>query len=522
MAYLFENCVLDTSRRELRRGATIVAIEPKVFDLLEFLIRTRERVASRDDLIYAVWEGRIVSESTLSSRINAARSAIGDDGNAQRLIRTLPRKGFRFVGEVRETHEPDLEAAALTAHEPPDGTVASVDSPSIAVLPFTNMSSDPEQDYFADGMSEEIITGLSRCGRLFVVARNSSFTYKGRSVDVCQVGRELGVSYLLEGSVRRDGNRLRITGQLIDAKSRAHLWADRFDGELNNVFELQDRVTECVVAAIEPKLQLAEIMRLQRKPVQAPRAYDLVLRAQQLEHDFTDESLAAAIRCLDQALAIDPSYAQAMALAAYCHAVRHFQGWVQRAEDQQKGVRLALDAVKHNNDDANVLWMAAFTIWTLDHDGPRARELFRQSLLINPNSAIASTLAGWVEAFSGDPEAGRRLIERARRLSPRDPNAWVMSTGMAIACIAEENFSDAINWAEKALLQNQRFAVALRVLAVGLAKMGRVHEAKQVVQDLLTIEPRLTISGLRTRVPFIVARIWKTYSEALRIAGLPE
>jgi len=259
MAYLFENCVLDTSRRELRRGATVVAIEPKVFDLLEFLIRTRERVASRDDLIYAVWEGRIVSESTLSSRINAARSAIGDDGNAQRLIRTLPRKGFRFVGEVRETHEPDPEAAALTAHEPPDGTIASVDSPSIAVLPFTNMSSDPEQDYFADGMSEEIITGLSRCGRLFVVARNSSFTYKGRSVDVCQVGRELGVSYVLEGSVRRDGNRLRITGQLIDAKSRAHLWADRFDGELNNVFEFQDRVTECVVAAIEPSCSLPRL-----------------------------------------------------------------------------------------------------------------------------------------------------------------------------------------------------------------------------------------------------------------------
>src|SRR5262249_8077813 len=193
-------------------------------------------------------------------------------------------------------------------------------------------SSDPEQDYFADGMSEEIITGLSRCGRLFVVARNSSFVFKGRSVDVSEVGRELGVGYVLEGSVRRDGNRLRITGQLIDATTRAHLWADRFEGDLNNVFELQGRVTESVVAAIEPKLQLAEIMRSQRKPVRTPRAYDLLLRAQQLEYDFTDESLAAALNCLDQALAIDPSYAQAMALAAYCRAIAcAYEGSIARA-----------------------------------------------------------------------------------------------------------------------------------------------------------------------------------------------
>src|SRR5262249_19418808 len=280
MLYLFEDCVLDTSRRELRRGSASVAIEPKVFDLLEFLIRTRERVASRDDLIDAVWEGRIVSESTLSSRINAARTAIGDDGKEQRLIRTLPRKGIRFVGEVREEQEPAPAAAAASKDGSPNASILSTDSPSIAVLPFTNMSSDPEQDYFADGMSEEIITGLSRCGRLFVVARNSSFVFKGRSVDVSEVGRELGVGYVLEGSVRRDGNRLRITGQLIDATTRAHLWADRFEGDLNNVFELQDRVTESVVAAIEPKLQLAEIMRSQRKPVRTPRAYDLLLRAQ--------------------------------------------------------------------------------------------------------------------------------------------------------------------------------------------------------------------------------------------------
>src|SRR5262245_37590646 len=285
LRYLFEHCSLDTDRRELRCGASLVPIEPQVFDLLEYLIRNRERVVSRDDLLAKIWQGRIVSDSALTTRINAARAALGDSGDKQRLIKTLPRKGIRFIGVVREDEmiaEADGSrpaAVARPAEQPvPPVTVVHQqrvmaaplvgvpDLPSIAVLPFANMSGDPEQDYFADGMAEEIITALSRCKWLFVIARNSSFTYKGAPVDVRQVGRELGVRYVLEGGVRRGGNRLRFTAQLIDALSGAHIWADRFEGEMTDVFELQDRFTESVVAAIEPNLQRAEIERLKKKP----------------------------------------------------------------------------------------------------------------------------------------------------------------------------------------------------------------------------------------------------------------
>ena len=270
--------------------------------------------------------------------------------------------------------------------------------PSIAVLPFANMSEDPGQDYFADGMTEEVITALSRCTWLFVIARNSSFTYKGKTVDVRQVGRELGVRYVLEGSIRRVGGRVRLFGQLIDASSGGHIWADRFEGDMSDVFELQDRLTESVVAAIEPELQTAEIQRLKRKPAANLDAYDLLLRAQQLEYECTEESLTAALGCLKDALAIDPAYAPAMALAAYCYAGGSIQGWSHDVGAYAKeGLRLALRALEHGKDDGNVLWMAAYAVRRLDQDVQRARELAYRSLALNPNSAIAMAVAGWME-----------------------------------------------------------------------------------------------------------------------------
>ena len=522
MLYRFDDIVLDIGRRELRRGDTLVAIEPQVFDLLEFLIRARERVVSRDDLFAAVWKGRIVSEATLSSRINSARAALGDNGEEQRLIRTFPRKGFRFVGEVREESPAPTKPAPDTLPQRLKPRMADPDGPSIAVLPFTNMSGDPEQDYFADGMAEDIITALSRCSGLFVIARNSSFTYKGQAVDIRHVGRDLGVGYVLEGSVRRGGNRLRITGQLIDATSGVHLWADRFDGDETDVFELQDRITESVVAAIEPTLQLAEVKR--RKPNQPNEldCYDLLLRAYGLEYEFTVESIAAALHCLDQALAIDPAYVPAMAAAAHYRALRHFQGWPQSDADRKKGVELAWRAVELAPNDAQALWMAAFAIWNMSEERESACELFSRSLTINPNSAMALTLSGWIETMRGNQSAGRSMIARAQRLSPRDPRGWFMSGAMAIAAITDENYPEAVSWAEKALVQNRRFAVALRALAVALVKTGQRDRAAQVVQELLKIEPELTISGFLTRIPVPVESMARTYAEALRAAGLPE
>jgi len=523
LIYEFGNFVLDPGRRELRQGGVLVAVEPQVFDLLNFLIGARERVVSRDDLLDAVWQGRIVSEATLSSRLNAARTAIGDTGAEQRLIRTLPRKGVRFVGDVREvvglTPEPTPDIASPEA----DAWRAGPRVPAVAVLPFTNMSDDPEQDYFADGMTEEIITALSRISGLFVIARNSSFTYRGKAVDVRQVGRELGVGYVLEGSVRRSRAQLRITGQLVDTVSGGNLWSDRFDGDPLDAFELQDRVAESVAAAIEPTLQIAEIGRLQRdRPAQLD-AYDLLLRAYALLAEFTATGMNAALACLEQSLALDPDYVPAMAAAAYCRAQCHFQGWA-RQDDAvgAKAVTLAWNAVERAPNDAQVLWMAAFAIWNMAETGrEQARELFRRSLLINPNSAMALTLAGWIEAMCGNQHAGREMVERAQRLNPRDPRGWLMSGAMAIAAAVDENYADALSWAERALAQNRRFAVALRVAAVAFVKLGQQDRAKHAVQQLLEIEPELTISGFFARIPVPLESMAKIYADALKAAGLP-
>ena len=521
MLYRFNDFVLDTSRRELRCGNSIVATEPQVFDLLEYLIRSRERVVSRDDILAAVWHGRNVSDATLSSRINAARVAIGDNGEKQHLIRTLPRKGIRFVGEVREETIFPAEPVATPERVAPGK--AAFEGPSIAVLPFTNMSGDPEQEYFADGMAEDIITALSRISRLLVIARNSSFIYKGKAVDIRDVGRELGVNYVLEGSVRRSAGRLRISGQLIDAASGVHLWADRFDGDASDVFELQDRITESVVAAVEPTLQVAEVERRRNSSPSELDAYDLLLRAYALRYQFTPESIAAALDYLDQALTIDPDYAPAMAAAAYCHALRHFQGWV-RDDDayRTRAVTLAWRAAELAPGDAQVLWMAAFAIWNMAEDRTPAVELFSRSLAINPNSAMALTLSGWVEVMRGNQSTGRTMLERALRLNPHDPRGWFVSGAMAIAAVNDEDYPQAIHWAEIALAQNRRFAVALRVLTVALVNAGERDRAAQVAQELLKVEPGFSISGFLSRIPFPVESMANTYAKAFRVAGVPE
>jgi TolB-like protein len=274
LRYLFEDCALDTDRRELHRGAQLVRVEPQVFDLLVYLIRHCDRVVSRDDLLAAIWHGRIVSDSTLANRINAARCAVGDSGDKQRLIKTLPRKGFRFIGVVHADETTTATIPELAAHPPeatPDGhqraALALPSRPSIAVLPFDNMSGDHDQDYFADGLSEDLISGLARIRWLFVIARNSAFVYKQRAVDVKQVSRELGVRYVLQGSLRRAGKRIRISAQLVDAVTGGHHWAERYDRELGDIFAVQDEITRHVAAAIEPHLLAAEGNRaLSRSP----------------------------------------------------------------------------------------------------------------------------------------------------------------------------------------------------------------------------------------------------------------
>jgi TolB-like protein/tetratricopeptide (TPR) repeat protein len=524
LLFLFDNYALDTDRRELRHDAVAVPVEPQVFDLLAYLIRNRDRVASKDDLIAAVWGGRIVSESALTSRINAARFAIGDTGAEQRLIKTFTRKGLRFVGSVREESRPDAVTVltpgkAATQHPKPE--LPLPDKPSIAVLPFSNMSG--EEDYFAEGMAEEIITALSRCAWLFVIARNSSFTYKGKAVDVRQVGRELGVRYVLEGSVRRAGSRLRFTGQLIECSSGTHIWADRFEGTTSDVFDLQDQFTASVVAAIEPKMQLAEIERLKHKPTTNLDAYDLVLRAQQLADEFTGESMAAALRYLEQALAIDPTYAAAMALDAYCRAQLVGQGWRQDLEAEAKeGLRLVSRAIELGKDDGNVFWMAALAVLQLQMDPASARELAYRSLELNPNSAVALAIAGRIEIHCGNVDKALELLCRAQRLSPREPRAWLIAMGIATAHMQAGRLDEGISACRRTLSQNPRNTMMLRGLAFCLVKHGQHSEATQVAQEVMAIEPQLTLAKLRARAMYVNAEFWSDFSAALRVAGIPE
>src|SRR6188508_2043595 len=330
MKYTFSEFEIDLSQHELRRLGESVHIEPQVFDLIVHLVRNHDRIVSKDELIETIWNGRIISEAALSSRINGARRALGDNGNDQTLIRTLHKRGFRFIGEVDEGSAPVAVAAGpsplpqAAAHDaiklvPSAELLPLPDKPSIAVLPFQNMSHDPEQEYFADGLTEDIITGLSRQRWFFVIARNSSFTYKGAAVDVRDVATQLGVRYVLEGSVRKAANRVRVTGQLIDASNGNHLWAEKYDRELADIFALQDDITSRVIGSVAPQILVAEAARVERNPPKSVDAWDLVMQAVPHMWRMSTDEHARAQELLQKAIALDGSYAHAHALLGWTY-----------------------------------------------------------------------------------------------------------------------------------------------------------------------------------------------------------
>jgi TolB-like protein/tetratricopeptide (TPR) repeat protein len=522
MRFLFGDCALDLDRREMTCGGEVVAVGPQVFDLLAHLVRHHERVVSREELLDIVWRGRIVSESTLNSHINAARKAIGDSGEEQRMIRTLARKGFRFVGDVREAQAAN-DPVAVPALEPVGQALSLPAKPSVAVLAFDNMSGDPEQQYFSDGITEDIITALSRVKWFFVIARNSSFAYKGRSVDVKQIARELGVRYVLEGSVRKAGERMRITGQLIQAETGAHIWADRFDGEASDVFDLQDKVVTSVVAAIEPSLRLAEIDRASRKPTGKLDAYDCYLRALPHFYTLTREGVDEAIVLLDQAIAIDPRFALAKALAARCYGWRNPHGWAAAPEEEKAiAVRLGREALRDGGDDPSVLWMVGFALWQLRVDLEGALELYDRSLVLNANCPQALALRGWALATAGRIDEATTSLLQALRLSPFDPEAFFTHSALGLTYLMARRFDEAVAWTSRALRERPAFAPALRFHAAALVELGRLGEARDTVARLLQLEPGLTLSNLRLRAPIFEAKLMDAFLNALRKAGLPK
>jgi TolB-like protein/class 3 adenylate cyclase len=401
--------------------------------------------------------------------------------------------------------------------------LALPDKPSIAVLPFQNMSGDPEQEYFADGMVEDIITALSHFRNLFVIARNSSFTYKGRSVDVKQVGRELGVRYVLEGSVRKAAGKVRITGQLIDAATGAHLWADRFDGSIDDIFELQDQVTSSVVNAIAPKLEQAEIERVKRKPTENLDAYDHFLRGMSVLNQWTRESNREATESFCKAIELDPNFASAYGMAAWCYVWRKANGWMNdRDVEIGEATRLAKRAVELGRDDAVALSRAGHVIAYVVGDLDSATPAIERALLLNPNLASAWNFAGWTRVLRGEPEAAIEYLARSMRLSPLDQLGYSAKGSTAHAHFFLGADEDASAWADKAVQENPNYLIVNCIAAASHAFAGHQEKAVQAVSRMLQIDPSLHISKIKELFPLRRPNDLAKYEKGLRKAGLPD
>ena len=523
MKFLFDNHALDTDRRELHRGSERIAVEPQVFDLLVYLVQNCDRVVSKDDLIASVWHGRIVSDSTLTSRINAARKAVGDSGEDQKLIRTVVRKGLRFVGAVHAKSngaEPTHAAGPLDeVREQSRAGLPLPDRPAIAVLPFINRGGDAEQEYFSDGISEDIITALSKLRWFFVIARNSSFTYKGKAVHLKQVADELGVRYVLEGSVRKGGDRVRITAQLNDVATGSHLWAERYDRELADVFAVQDEITEAIVAAIEPQLYAAENFRAQRKPPNSLDAWDLVMRALSHYWRVTRQDNMVAQALLEKATAVDPNYGQALGVLATSHMFSAHMGWTDLAMVAPIAERAALAAILIDSEDPWAhLALGGVYLFARRFDDCLAE--FELALRLNPNFSLAQGYHGLALCYCGRWEEGNVAAHRALRLSPRDPFSAIYCGIAAYAQFVGGNYDEAIRLAREGIRQRGDFVGAHRVLTAAAGMAGQGDLAKVALQELCRAQPNICLAWIERQMPMKREADRDHYLEGFRRAGL--
>jgi len=527
--FRFDQFEIDLGQQELRRSGRPVHIEPQVLDLLAYLVRNRDRIVSKDELIDAVWQGRVISDAALSSCVSAARRAVGDTGEDQRFIRTAPKRGFRFVGEVDDDASPPADdaavARAMSASDPRDAEAATVldlpDKPSIAVLPFQNMSGDPEQDYFADGLTEDIITGLSRQHWFFVIARNSTFTFKGQAVDVRKVASQLGVKYVLEGSVRKVADRVRVTGQLIDAAHGVHLWADRYDRELADIFELQDDITNRVIGSVGPQILAAEAARIRRKPPQSLDAWDLVIRALPHMWRVTADEQRRAQELLQRAIALDPEYAHAHALLGWTY-VSLFNLEADRpiGEYTDKALAAGARAVHLDNEEP---W--GHLVLGLGHARRRRPELalthLSRAVELNPSFALGHAGLGYAMACGGQPARGLESLEQAQRLSPRDPFLAIYApTVQYMALFALERYEEAVAVCRATAALHPNHAGAWRLMTVSLGLLDRTEEAKAALAHTLTLQPDLSSAHVEANTVFADPADRSRFLLGLRKAGL--
>ncbi|MFO1162168.1 MAG: winged helix-turn-helix domain-containing tetratricopeptide repeat protein [Reyranellaceae bacterium] len=526
MQFLFADHVLDTDRRELRHGADAVSVEPQVLDVLICLVENRNRVVTKDDLIASVWQGRIVSDATLTSRIYAARKAVGDDGQGQKLIRTISRKGLRFVGDV--STQPNHEEVAVAAESqvpaaeiflPRAAAMPQFERPAIAVLPFANMCGDPAEDYFSDGISEDVATALSKLRRFLVIARNSAFLYKGKPVPLKQVAEELGVSYVVEGSVRRHGDRVRITAQLNDALTGSQLWAERYDRDLADVFAVQDEITEAIVTAIEPQIYAAENCRTLRKPPDRLDAWDLLMRAQSHYWRLTREDNAAALELLERATEIDPQYGQALGLLATSHLFNVHMGWADRVIVGPIAARAAQAAVRADSEDP---WahnaMGSIHLFARRFEDALAE--FEQALRLNPNFCLAQGYYGLALAFCGRWKEGEEAAQRALRLSPRDPFSALYYGVASYAQFVGRNYDEAMQLARTAIRLHPDFIGGYRGLTSAAGMSGQAEVAAAALHELRRAQPNISLAWVAAQVPILHDADRDHYLEGFRRAGL--
>jgi TolB-like protein len=517
-AFRFANFEIDVARQELRRAGDLIPVEPQVFDLLVHLIRYRNRIVRREELIDAVWKGRVISEATLSSRVSAVRRVIGDNGTDQSLIRTHHKRGFRFVGRVDDANRPcevpdakfmqqqsvmdnqesrTQRAAALRP------ALALPDKPSIAVLPFQNRSGDPVQEYFADGLTEDIITGLSRQRWFFVIARNSSFAFKADAADVRKVANELGVRYVLEGSVRKASGRVRVTAQLIDASKGVNLWADRYDRDLANIFELQDEITNRVIDSVGSQIIVAEAARVQRKSPQNIEAWDLVMQALPHMWRMTVDEQRLAQYLLQQAVGLDADYAHAHALLGWTHlCMFNLNTRMPIGEFTEKALAcgeraLALDEQDH--------W--GHLVVGLGHTRRRRPDPavmhLSKALELNPNFALGYAGLGYAYACGGQPERGLESLEEAQRLSPCDPFLAIYApVARYMALFGLKKYEETIAVCRAYAALHPHHAGAWRLMTTSLGLLGKIDEAKEALARTLTLQPDLSSAHVANNTVF--------------------
>jgi adenylate cyclase len=447
--------------------------------------------------------------------------AVSDLGSTQLKNITEPVRVYSLEVGVPAPMKPATQAGA--APPEPWARLTLPDRPSIAVLAFQNMSGDPEQEYFADGVVEEIITALSRFRQLFVIARNSSFTYKGQHVDVKQVGRELGVRYVLEGSVRKAANRTRITAQLIEAMTGMHLWADRFEGTLEDIFELQDRVTASVVGALVPRLEQAEIERAKRKPTESLDAYDYFMRGIASAQWQMNERNSEALRFFYKAIELDPDFASAYGMAAWCYVWRKSNRWMtDRVHELAEGARLARQAAELGKNDAVALSRGGFALAYIAGNLDDGATFIDRALVLNPNLAAAWYFSGWVRVWLSEPELSIAHLKLAMRLSPLDPLMALMWTAAAFAHFLADRYDEASSWAERALRENPTLHSAIRIAAATNVLAGRVKQAQNEMARMRQLDPTLRVSNLADVMPFRRPEDLAKLAEGLRKSGLPE